>query len=1022
MAVISVSNMIPSSMSNEIARDSEPNVAVDLSNPLRLAASAFTPDPMSSGTAPIWVSTDGGGNWVLNVCVPGGLTTPDGVGGGNQSRTGDITLRFASASGVLYTGILRKDNGDMDILRKADFTLPGVMTTLLDRATEDQPWVTAATVMGGSGAGNDRIYVGHNDLNQFAGTGGSGDTAASETSLNSATAPAPAGLTERFVDPRSTCGQDGPSIRPAIHPNGTIYAAYFRWTAGCGGAVTTGDVVVARDDGWASGGSPFTALIDPDTLAGRRVATGVSFPFTAVLGTQRIGSQLAIAVDPRDSRTVYVAWCDGTSAANYTLHVRRSTNSGANWTADLRTITQATNPGLAINSRGKVGLLYQQLGNPGSGNRWRTHFETTTDGFASAPTDLTLADVPDQNGPYTGANPIGDYACLVSAGKDFYGIFSANNTPDNANFPQGVTYKRNANFTTNTLLDASSNPVQVSIDPFFFKSVEVATEDDFYVRDWTDSASSGDNGLEPSTHPQFYTTSDVWNRRGTLPGPFPSDQPSNEDAGNGSLTVGDNWAFARIRRNAPAASGPPKTVTAHFLVSKFGTGSSYVDAGSGDPDVSFPDPDPTVTFQPPDVGPFITPAYHWHLNSVSSIHLCLAVEISGPNDPFVAPSLVGNTPGWPTTDLRIVNDNNKAQRNMGLSTTPARGVGMSDSFYALIHNAATRSRDLVLRFAAPPETVRRLKGATIEVIGGRNVPLRPDGSLTLKGMAPGENRWIGLTFPAPRGDEGEIVGVQFLEMVGNEAVNGFDIGARPASIDRVIRERLELHRSVFERLAAGFEMPGAAQEAAAVQRLLARETVAPKEYTAFLARRLAAIAEMQRKLLASHKAGDPFRVVKALTALRKAAKAGRTEAVAVAHSALLNKLDSYLTMLQLEQGDSADILQNVRWQRHLYRTLPALEQLKSAKALVRRSSEFMAAYGERKIGNDEFPDLIKRSLDAFRETATAVEKRAPGIAKDVERMEASLDRGHAALQKAHRGFLLKLDGLVGKRRGARTSP
>jgi hypothetical protein len=37
-------------------------------------------------------------------------------------------------------------------------------------------------------------------------------------------------------------------------------------------------------------------------------------------------------------------------------------------------------------------------------------------------------------------------------------------------------------------------------------------------------------------------------------------------------------------------------------------------------------------------------------------------------------------------------------------------------------------------------------------------------------------------------------------------------------------------------------------------------------------------------------------------------------------------------------------------------------------------------------------------------------------------MEASLDRGHAALQKAHRGFLLKLDGLVGKRRGARTSP
>jgi hypothetical protein len=1011
MAVISVINMIPSSMSNEIARDSEPNVAVDLSNPLRIAASAFTPDPMDSGTAPIWVSTDGGNNWVLNVCVPGGITGPDGIGGGNQSRTGDITLRFGSASGVLYTGILRKDNGDMDILRKADFTLPGVMTTLLDRATEDQPWVTAATVMGGSGAGNDRIYVGHNDLNQFSGAGGSGDTAASEDSLNAATSPAPAGLTERFLDPRSTCGQDGPSIRPAIHPSGRIYAAYFRWTAACGAAVTTGDVVVARDDSWAGGGAPFTALTDPDTFAGRRVATGVSFPFGAMLGTQRIGSQLAIAVDPRDSQTVYVAWCDGTSGANYTLHVRRSTNGGANWTGDLRTIAQATNPGLTINSRGKLGLLYQQLGNPGSGNRWRTHFETTTDGFASAPTDLILADVPDQNGPYTGANPIGDYACLVSAGKDFYGIFSANNTPDNANFPQSVTYARNANFTAHTLLDASNNPVQVSIDPFFFKSVEVAAEDDFYVRDWTDSATSGDNGLEPSTHAQFYTTSDVWNRRGTLPGAFPNDQPSNEDAGNGNLTVGDNWAFARIRRNVPAASGPPKTVIAHFLVSKFGTGSNYVDAGSVDPDVSFPDPDPTVTFQPPDVGPLLTPAFHWHLNAVSSTHLCLAVEITGPNDPFVAPSLVGSAPGWPTTDLRIINDNNKAQRNMGLSTTPARGVGMSDAFYALIHNAATHRRDLLLRFVAAPEILRRLKGAAVEVIGGRNVPLGADGVVRLKGMAPGENRWVGLSFPASRGKEGEIVSVQFQELVDNEVVNGFGIGARPSPIERVIHERLELHRSLFTRLAAIFDNHGAAREAAAAQRLLAQEAVAPKAYVAFLERRLPGFAKLQRELLALQQAGDPFRAAHALTTLRKAVQDGRPDAVGVAHSALCNKLDAYLTMLQLEQGDSADILQNVRWQRRLYSELPVLNKVKSADELVRASDEFITAYGERRIDNDAFPELLKRSLDTFRDTAKAVARRAPEVAKDVDHIEGRVEGAHASLQKAHRGFLLKLDAL-----------
>jgi hypothetical protein len=995
---ITLINMIPSSMSNETSRDSEPNVAVDLANPLRIAASAFTPDPMNSGSGPIWVSTDGGSNWVLNVCLPGGSTAPDTTGSGGLSRTVDVTLRFANATGVLYSGILRMDNTNMDILRKADFTLPGLMTTLLDRGNEDQPWVTAGTVVGGTGIGNDRVYVGHNDFNAP-----SGRTATSETSLDAATAPAPAGLTSIRLDPRSTCGQDGPSIRPAVHLDGTIYAAYFRWTA-CSSTPFTGDVVVARDDGWAAGATPFTALVDPDTFAGRKVATGVSFPFGSMLGTQRIGSQLAIAVDPRDSGAVYVAWCDGTSANNYTLRVRRSTDGGANWTADLRAIAQATNPGLAINSRGKVGLLYQQLGNPGTGNRWRTHFETTTDGFATPPTDLLLADVADQNGPYTGINPIGDYACLIAAGKDFYGIFSANNTPDNANFPQGVAYARNANFVTKTLLDGSNNPVQVSIDPFFFKSVEVPPEDDFYVRDWTGSPTSGDNGLEPSTHPYFYTTSDVWNRRGTLPGPFPNDQPSNEDAGNGSLTIGDNWAFARIRRNAPAASGT-KTVTAHFLVSKLGTGSNYVDAGSADPDVSFPDPDPTVAFNPADVGPFVTPAFHWHLNAVSSTHLCLAVEISAPGDPFVSPSLVGNAPGWPTTDLRIINDNNKAQRNMGLSTTPARGVGMSDSFYALIHNAATFRRDIVLHWEAPGDGARRFAGAKIEVVGGRNVPLKAEGALMLKGMEPGENRWIGLTFLPPKGKEDETIGVQFTEFVGNAAVNGFTIGARPSSLARVIRDRLDLHRSVFTRLLAGFQVPGAEAEVRAVARL--KENVSTKAYTAFLAGRLPTIGKIQRELIAAHEGRDPFGAARGLTALRKSVGAGRADVVAVAHSALLNKLDSYLTLLQLEQGDSADILQNVRWQRDLYATVRALARLKSTKALLRHSDQFIADYGARKIDNGEFSKLIKASLSAFRETVEALGRR-PGLEQSLKEIEAARAGDLAGLQKAHRGFLLKL--------------
>src|SRR5262245_45633667 len=152
MAVLVV-NMIPNSLSNEINRDSEPNVAVNPTNPLEIAASAFTPDPLNSGSGPIFVSTDGGVNWTLNVVLPGG------------NRTGDTTLRFATLSNVLYAGILRFDNSNMNLLRKAGFSTPGIMTVLVNRANEDQPYTEAATVMGGAGLGLDRVYIGHNDFN-----------------------------------------------------------------------------------------------------------------------------------------------------------------------------------------------------------------------------------------------------------------------------------------------------------------------------------------------------------------------------------------------------------------------------------------------------------------------------------------------------------------------------------------------------------------------------------------------------------------------------------------------------------------------------------------------------------------------------------------------------------------------------------------------------------------------------------------------------------------------------------------
>ncbi len=58
----------------------------------------------------------------------------------------------------------------------------------------------------------------------------------------------------------------------------------------------------------------------------------------------------------------------------------------------------------------------------------------------------------------------------MAVDKDFYGIFSANNTPKKSNFPNGVVYQRNANWTSNTFLGVdNTKPVRISIDPFFFQ-------------------------------------------------------------------------------------------------------------------------------------------------------------------------------------------------------------------------------------------------------------------------------------------------------------------------------------------------------------------------------------------------------------------------------------------------------------------------------------------------------------------------------------------------------------------------
>ena len=447
---ISVVNMIPNLSSGETNQDSEPNLAVNPINTLEMAATAFTPSPNAgSKNSPIFYSNDGGNTWSLLDLIAG---TP----------VRDQTLRFSSASGTLYAGVLWGTGNNIalinyDILRTNDFTGLNPMTRLARRKNDDQPFVQAATVPAGPGAGKDRIYVGSNDHAP------SNVPATIDYALD-AGAVLPVTSTTLVIEGRSV-SRDYPQTRPAIHTNGTVYAVFYAIISG------SADVVIVRDDSWATGATPFNALIDSgDSKQGVRIVTGLSLPplNTVYLGQQRVDGDLSIAVDPNNSATVYVCYGDQ-QAGTYTLHVVKSTDSGAHWSADLRTIANAVNPALAIDAKGKLGFLYQEATGSGASQRWRTTFELTTNDFTQITTHY-LADAP-ANTPGSQGDPyLGDYLYMMTAGTAFYGIFSANNTPDSANFPSGVTYQRNANFTTKTLLNVDKvTPVGASIDPFFFK-------------------------------------------------------------------------------------------------------------------------------------------------------------------------------------------------------------------------------------------------------------------------------------------------------------------------------------------------------------------------------------------------------------------------------------------------------------------------------------------------------------------------------------------------------------------------
>src|SRR5438067_1972828 len=206
LPAIKVVNLIPASLSGESNQDSEPFLAIQKDNPQVMVASAFTPNPFSmTGNAPVYVSQDGGVSWALNAITP------------VPRMTCDITHAMATGEshprGDLHAGTLDCSSGVMlDESESVDVASSATMNVQSMRGNVDQPFVRALGVSSG-----DRIYVGVNDFNQS-----NGQTATIDVSVDG-------GATYKSVriERRKTAGQDGPSVRPAVANDGTVYAAFL---------------------------------------------------------------------------------------------------------------------------------------------------------------------------------------------------------------------------------------------------------------------------------------------------------------------------------------------------------------------------------------------------------------------------------------------------------------------------------------------------------------------------------------------------------------------------------------------------------------------------------------------------------------------------------------------------------------------------------------------------------------------------------------------------------------------------
>ena len=239
---ISVVNMIPASLSGESSQDSEPSIVVNPQTPTR---SSVRPSRRRRRAGRTRRSTS------RPTAVPAGRCGRSS--GQRLLRQGDISVAFGSTGGVLYAGILNGQTIKLQILRSANFTSTTPMTVLVTRANRG-PALARRRQRRRQGRLTRPRLCRQQRLQPARGGNGHGRPVREREDRGGAGRVRPA-----QIEKRATTGQDGPPVRLALHSDGTVYAAIERWVSGTVPNINL-DVVVTRDDNWATTLAPFAAL------------------------------------------------------------------------------------------------------------------------------------------------------------------------------------------------------------------------------------------------------------------------------------------------------------------------------------------------------------------------------------------------------------------------------------------------------------------------------------------------------------------------------------------------------------------------------------------------------------------------------------------------------------------------------------------------------------------------------------------------------------------------------------------